>query len=59
MNANLKVLTLLLPCCGTYCLHSDKNPISDSSGAFRVAYALTMCHYFSQAKLPEDALDFT
>lgn len=39
--------------------HSDRNPISDSSGAFRVEHGLTKCHYFSQAKLSEDALDFT
>lgn len=37
----------------------DRNPISDSSGAFRVEHGLTMCHHSSQAKLPEDALDFT
>lgn len=42
-----------------YYPHSDRNPISDSSEAFGVEHALTMCHLSSQAKLPEDALDFT
>ena len=42
-----------------YYPHSDRNPISDSSGAFGVEHGLTMCHHSSQAKLPEDALDFT
>ena len=42
-----------------YYPHPDRNPISDSSGAFRVEHNLTMCHHSSQAKLPEDALDFT
>lgn len=32
--------------------------MSNSSGAFGVEDSLTMCHHSSQARLPEDALDF-